>query len=120
MQRGKHVYAEMDERHLTHPANAQDGGVPGSHRWIRDSTAQQQIADIEEKEEQSERQPCVPGPPRAPDGLPPDGTSRQDDGAEDCAHLCRGGGKPIEPRVLRKEVEEDRKSTRLNSSHLVI
>src|SRR5712691_8881251 len=70
MQRGKHVHAEMDERHLTHPANAQDGGVPGSHRWIRDGTAQQQIADIEEKEEQSERQPCVPGPPRAPDGLP--------------------------------------------------
>ena len=74
-------------------------------RRILQGCPQRQIADEEEEEKEGQREPGVPGPPRAPDRLGPDRSGREHHEAERHADLGGGGGESVEPGVVQPEIE---------------
>src|SRR5213592_729946 len=108
VQGAEQVHAEVNERHETHPADAEHRGVAGPQRRILDRTPQQQIPDIKEEEKQRGREPGVPRPPRPPDRLPPDGTGREHDRGEHRPRFRRRRSEAVQPWVLQEQVEDPR------------
>src|SRR5438552_10900813 len=96
----------MDEPDQHDRADSQHGGIARSQAPIGDRPAQNLIADEKEKEEQRAREPGVPGPPRAPNRLPPDRTRGEDDAREHRANFGRRFREAIEPRILEEQIED--------------
>ena len=79
----------IDDGHVEGAEDAQDGGQR-LHLRAGGKAAQQQVADVDEPEDQGGGQPRVPGPPDAPGAASPERAGDEDDGAEDHADLGAG------------------------------
>src|SRR5881396_2056461 len=110
MEGAEQVHAEVDERHQAHAADPQHRRIAGPGSRLHHGPPQQQVPYIKEEEEQGGGEPGIPGPPRAPDGFPPDGAGGEHDGGERRPHLRRGRGKRVQPRVLQKQIEDARQA----------
>src|SRR6267143_1104467 len=106
MQRAEQKHAQVDERHETQSADAEHGGVAGAEPRIPHGPPNQQIAHVQEEEEQRGRQPGIPGPPRPPNRLAPDRAGREHDDREHRTHLRRRRCEPVQPRILQKQVKD--------------
>ena len=79
----------IDDGHVERAEDAQYGGQ-GLHLRAGGKAAQQQVADVDEPENEGGGQAGVPGPPDAPGAASPERPGNQHDGAEDDADFGAG------------------------------
>ena len=115
----------IDDGDVEGAEDAEDGGQ-GLHLRAGGETAEEQVADVDEPENEGGGEAGVPGPPDAPGATAPDGSGDEDDSAEDYADFGSGQGpgvrdlrvsgtvaaegqrKPMEPA---REMAKKRKAT---------
>src|SRR5580765_266021 len=102
----KQIDAQVNERHQDHRHDADDSRESCPLGGYPDGGSEDLVSEQEEEEKESQRQARVPGPPRAPDRLSPDGTRSEHHGTEDRPDFGRRRGEAVEMLVAQPEIED--------------
>ena len=84
----------VHERDVEESEDRQDRGE-NLRLSARGVLAQDEIADVDEPQDERAGEACVPCPPDAPDGTRPEGSCDENDGAEDNSDFGGGNGDGI-------------------------
>src|SRR5579863_5935564 len=95
---------DVNERDINISKDAEDGRKSGAALGLVHKTAEQDVGNVEEPEDEGGRKAGVPSPPNTPDGMGPDGAGDEANGAADHSDFRAGNAEPVPFEAARAEI----------------
>src|SRR5437660_3826557 len=117
MEGPEQIHTQMNERQQHQAADAEHRRIAGPQPGVGHGTAQHQVAEENEEEEERQGEPRVPGPPRSPDGLCPEGAGGEHHETECRADFGARRRKPVVAVVFQQQEQDAGETDQTHREH---